>query len=228
MTHAAQPTQTMLQGNDVSGVIFHMGFDGSAFIFPSLKITSWPTFTAACLITSTICLSERYLTYLISTKWTPTQSKNPVAVSLFRSALYWVVTLERLVYMLIAMSFHAGLILVTVTSLTIGQFIIELQEAKHSTAATESYHPLRDSVDLDNEPYTDPPTSLFPFTPTPRSAQPEISRFRTPVTEAMQSSLLTPSYRAPPRKAVAFELPKHTDVGSGNGRERAREIMGQR
>ncbi|CAE6477348.1 unnamed protein product [Rhizoctonia solani] len=244
MAHAAQPTQTMLD-NDVSGVIFHMGFDGSAFIFPSLKITSWPTFAAACLITSTICLSERYLTYLISTKWTPTQSKNPVAVSLFRSALYWVVTFERLVYMLIAMSFHAGqvpfelasghisnafgrLILVTVTSLSIGQFLIELQEAKHSTAATESYHPLRDSVDLDNEPYTDPPTSLFPFTPNPRSAQPEISRFRTPVTESIQSSLLTPSYRAPPRKAVAFELPTHTDIGSGNGRERAREIMGQR
>ncbi|CUA72884.1 copper transporter [Rhizoctonia solani] len=229
MTPVAEPTQAMLLDNDVSGVIFHMGFDGSAFIFPSLKITSWLTFAAACLITATICLSERYLTYLISTKWTPVQSKSPVVISLFRSALYWVVTLERLIYMLITMSFHAGLILTTVTSLSIGQFFIELQEAKSFTQATESYHPLRDSIDLDNEPYTDPPTSLFPFTPNSRGAQPEPARFRAPVTEAVpQSSLLTPHYRAPPRKAVAFEIPKNTDVGSGNGRERAREIMGRR
>ncbi|CAE6534412.1 unnamed protein product [Rhizoctonia solani] len=228
--HAAEPTQSMLQDNDISGVIFHMGFDGSAFIFPSLRITSWPTFAAACFITSAICLSERYLTYLMSTKWTPLQSKSPVAVSLFRSALYWVVTLERLIYMLVAMSFHAGLIIVVVTSLTIGQFFIELQEAKSSTGATESYHPLRDSVDLDNEPYTDPPTSLFPFTPSSRGTQPEVVQFRAPVTETIpsQSSLLTPSYRAPPRKAVAFEIPANSDVGSGNGRERAREIMGRR
>ncbi|CAE6503199.1 unnamed protein product [Rhizoctonia solani] len=230
--HSAEPTQSMLQDNDVSGVLFHTGFDGSAFLFPSLRITSWLTFAAACFITSAICLSERYLTYLISTKWMPFQSKNPAAVSLFRSALYWVVTLERLVYMLIAMSFHAGLIITTVTSLSIGQFIIELQEAKSSGGATDqSYHPLRDSVDLDNEPYTDPPTSLFPFTPSSRgAAQSEVTQFRTPVTETHhpQSTLLTPSYRAPPRKAVAFELPVNTDVGSGNGRDRAREIMGRR
>ncbi|KAG8689125.1 hypothetical protein FRC11_004043 [Ceratobasidium sp. 423] len=239
--HAAEPTQSMLQDDDVSGVIFHMGFDGSAFLFPSLRITSWPTFAAACFITSAICLSERYLTYLMSTKWTPLQSKSPVAVSLFRSALYWVVTFERLIYMLIAMSFHAGLIIATVTSLSIGQFIIELREAKSSAGATvpeesdylsgsESYHPLRDSVDLDNEPYTDPPTSLFPFTPNSRGTKPEVVQFRAPVTEAVpsQSSLLTPGYRAPPRKAVAFEIPANSDVGSGNGRERAREIMGRR
>lgn len=219
----------MLQDNDVSGVIFHMGFDGSSFLFPSLRITSWLTFMAACLITSAICLSERYLTYLISTKWTPLQSKSPVATSLFRSALYWMVTLERLVYMLIAMSFHAGLIIAIITSLSIGQFVIELQEAKSSTGATESYHPLRDSVDLDNEPYTDPPTSLFPFTPNSRGTQSEVTQFRAPVTEtAPQSSFLTPSYRAAPRKAVAFELPTNTDIGSGNGRERARELMGRR
>ncbi|KAH7339011.1 hypothetical protein B0J17DRAFT_717441 [Rhizoctonia solani] len=209
--HSAEPTQSMLQDNDVSG------------------ITSWLTFAAACLITSAICLSERYLTYLISTKWTPLHSKSPVAVSLFRSVLYWVVTLERLIYMLIAMSFHAGLIIATVTSLSIGQFIIELQEAKSSSGATESYHPLRDSVDLDNEPYTDPPTSLFPFTPSSRGTQSEATQFRAPVTETNpQSSFLTPSYRAPPRKAVAFELPTSTDIGSGSGRDRAREIMGRR
>ncbi|CAE6445731.1 unnamed protein product [Rhizoctonia solani] len=228
-SHAA-PTQSVIQDDVVSGTIFHTKFDGSAFIFQSLRITSWPTFAAACFITSAICLSERYLTYLMSTKRTPFQSQRPAVVALFRSAMYWVVTFERLVYMLIAMSFHLGLILATVTSLSIGQFFIELQEAKSSTGSTESYHPLRDSVDLDNEPYTDPPTSLFPFTPNSRAGQPEVTQLRTPVAETntSQPSLLTPHYRAPPRKAVAFELSTSTDVGTGSGRERAREIMGRR
>ncbi|CAE6438873.1 unnamed protein product [Rhizoctonia solani] len=226
--HAA-PTQSIIQNDVVTGTIFHTKFDGSAFIFPSLRITSWPTFAAACFITSAICLSERYLTYLISTKRTPFQSHRPAAIALFRSAMYWVVSFERLIYMLIAMSFHLGLILATVTSLSIGQFFIELQEAKSSTTATESYHPLRDSVDLDNEPYTDPPTSLFPFTPSSRAGQSEVTQIRAPITETgiSQSSLLTPHYRAPPRKVVAFEVSANTDIGTGNGRERAREIMGR-
>ncbi|KAG8680977.1 hypothetical protein FRC08_015927, partial [Ceratobasidium sp. 394] len=44
---------------DVSGTLFHFGFDGSAFMVRSLRITSWPTFLVACLITAAICLSER-------------------------------------------------------------------------------------------------------------------------------------------------------------------------
>jgi hypothetical protein len=50
-----------LDNDEVSGAIFHFGFDGSAFLFPSLRITSWPTFIAACLITTLICLTERYV-----------------------------------------------------------------------------------------------------------------------------------------------------------------------
>lgn len=223
-----------IQDDQVSGTIFHVGFDGSAFMFRSLRITSWPTFVAACLITAAICLSERYLTYLMSTKWTPFGKKSPVAVSLFRSAMYWIVTMERLMYMLIAMSFHAGLILVVVTSLTFGQFFVELQEAKSTSGSDESYHPLRDSVDMD-EPYTDPPTSLFPFTPNTTSRQqpePAQHQLRVPATASTsqppQSSLLTPGYRPSPRRVVAFEMSSQpSDIGSGNGRDRAREIMGR-
>ncbi|ELU39445.1 Ctr domain-containing protein [Rhizoctonia solani AG-1 IA] len=238
--HAA-PTQSIIQNDVVTGTIFHTKFDGSAFIFPSLRITSWPTFAAACFITSAICLSERYLTYLISTKRTPFQSHRPAAIALFRSAMYWVnihaycnvippgVRIIELIVGADRSDISSRLILATVTSLSIGQFFIELQEAKSSTTATESYHPLRDSVDLDNEPYTDPPTSLFPFTPSSRAGQSEVTQIRAPITETgiSQSSLLTPHYRAPPRKVVAFEVSANTDIGTGNGRERAREIMGR-
>ena len=137
-------------------------------------------------------------------------------------------------YMLIAMSFHAGLILVAVTSLTFGQFFIELREAKATSGSDESYHPLRDSVDMD-EPYTDPPTSLFPFTPNTSTSRQQLEpaqyQLRVPVTastsQPLQSSLLTPGYRPSPRRVVAFEMSSQpSDVGSGNGRDRAREIMG--
>ncbi|KAG8706785.1 hypothetical protein FRC09_002229 [Ceratobasidium sp. 395] len=213
-----------------SGSFFHFGFDGSSFMFPSLRITSWPTFFVACFITIAICWSERYLTYLISTKWIPLKRRSPLAVSLWRSAMYWVVTLERLIYMLIAMTFHAGLILVIVTSLSIGQFFIELQEAKGSPdSSNESYHALRSSSEMENDSYADPPSSLFPFTPA-RGPQPDASKFdiRLPnrTRSPADSELLSPAYRPPPARAVAFEIPENTDVGSGNGRNRAREIMG--
>ncbi|KAB5591861.1 Ctr domain containing protein [Ceratobasidium theobromae] len=215
---------------DIAGTIFHIKFDGSAFMFRSLRITSWSTFATACLITAVICLSERYLTYLISTKWMPFKKRNPIAVALLRSAMYGVATLERLIYMLIAMSFHAGLILATVIFLSIGQFFIELQEAKACPGAAGSYHPLRNSIDLDNESFAERPTSPFRFPRTPRDTQPEATQFqlRTPITTSPQprSPFLAPSYRVPPFIATLSEPPRGSDIGGGNGRERAREIMG--
>ncbi|KAF8594750.1 hypothetical protein BDV93DRAFT_529121, partial [Ceratobasidium sp. AG-I] len=214
----------VLDEEDVSGTVFHFGFDGSLFMFRSLRITSWPTFAVACLITVVLCLSERYLTYLMSTKWTPLRRRGPVAVSIWRSLMYWVVTLERMIYMLIGMTLHAGLILVAVTALSIGQFFIELQEAKSSSNSGESYHPLLNSADMDNDPYTDPPTSLFPFTPAPapRSANHATSQLRAQSASPPQPSLLTPGYRAPPPRAATLGI---SDVGRGNGRDRARELM---
>ncbi|KAG9126154.1 hypothetical protein FRC07_004673 [Ceratobasidium sp. 392] len=206
--------------DDASGSYFHFGFDGSSFMIPSLRITSWPTFFVACLITAAICLTERYLTYLISTKWTPIKRRGPLALSLWRSAMYWIVTLERLIYMLIAMTFHAGLILVIVTSLSVGQFFIEFQELKESSGSSSS--------EMENDPYTDPPSSLFPFTPA-HSSQSDPSKFRAPLPNRSNSpldpELLSPTYRAPSARAVVFEVPEDTDVGSGHGRNRAREIM---
>ncbi|KAG8699997.1 hypothetical protein FRC08_004991 [Ceratobasidium sp. 394] len=131
--------------------------------------------------------------------------------------------------MLIAMSFHVGLILAIVTSLSVGQFFIELQEVKGSAGPSESYYPLRDSSEMEGDPYADPPSSLFPFTSAPRS-QPDASQYRpsTPnhTNKSHEPELLSPTYRASPRRVVAFEIPENSDVGSGNGKNRAREIMG--
>jgi len=217
----------LVDEQDVSGPVFHFGFDGSAFMVRSLRITSWPTFALACLITAVLCLSERYLTYLMSTKWTPLRTRGPVAVSIWRSLMYWVVTLLRMVYMLIGMTFHAGLILIAVTTLSIGQFFIEFKEAKSSSSTNESYHPLPTSADIDNDPYTDPPTSLFPFTPAPatRNVNHNTSQLPAQSSSPPQSSFLSPGYRAPPPRTVALRMSGNSDLGRGNGRNRAREIM---
>ncbi|KAG8728473.1 hypothetical protein FRC10_004950, partial [Ceratobasidium sp. 414] len=114
------------------------------------------------------------------------------------------------------------LILVIVTSLSAGQFFIEFQEAKGSVGPTSS--------EMEGDPYTDPPSSLFPFTPAPRNPKPDASQYRPPTPNRANNShepeLLSPTYRASPRRVVAFEIPENSDVGSGNGRDRARELMG--
>ncbi|KAG8774945.1 hypothetical protein FRC12_001739 [Ceratobasidium sp. 428] len=96
-------------------------------------------------------------------------------------------------------------------------------------ASSESYYALRSSSEMENDSYADPPSSLFPF-PSARGSQPETSKFDIQLPNQtrgpIDSELLSPTYRPPPARAVTFEIPENMDVGSGNGRNRAREIMG--
>jgi hypothetical protein len=56
--------------------------------------------------------------------------------ALWRTGLYSLATLLRLLYMLLSMTFHVWLILVIVLSLTAGQFIIEYYEQPHDHSPT--------------------------------------------------------------------------------------------
>ncbi|KAL7285046.1 hypothetical protein ACG7TL_000137 [Trametes sanguinea] len=70
----------------------------------------------------------RWLTYAISKHWNPfARNRRPsrMGQALWRACLYWLVTFDRLMYMLIGMTFSFGLIIVAVTCLAIGQFLIE-------------------------------------------------------------------------------------------------------
>ncbi|KAI1793055.1 hypothetical protein LXA43DRAFT_1092970 [Ganoderma leucocontextum] len=105
----------------------HWGYLGEHVLVAGLHLDSSWSFFLASLLTIFICASERTLTYVISKKWHPWSSRrrSRIGLAMWRTALYWVVTFERLLYMLIGMTFSFGLILVAVTTLAAGQFVIE-------------------------------------------------------------------------------------------------------
>jgi len=127
----------------------HFKFHGGHVLFESLRLTNWSQFLAASIWTLIICLSERLVTYTISMKWNPLPPCRQTRLlnAMVRTALYWVVTALRLLYMLIAMTFNVGLILVLVTSLSMGQFCIEYLEDDMSSrqSSDKSYAPLHQS-----------------------------------------------------------------------------------
>ncbi|KAF8572715.1 hypothetical protein K439DRAFT_1640475 [Ramaria rubella] len=110
--------------------ILHFDFHGEHVLFSSLRLNSGFTFILASLLTVALCALEKYLSYILTSKRNHFPSHNPrLGIAIFRTGLYWVLTLIRLLYMLLAMTFHVGLILVVVTSLSAGQFVIEYLEA---------------------------------------------------------------------------------------------------
>jgi len=105
----------------------HIALFGEHVLFPWLRLDSAWHFIVASIFTAALCLIERALTYAISKNWAPFAwtHRSRFGRAMWKSTLYWVVTFDRLLYMLVAMTFSIGLILVTVTSLSIGQFVIE-------------------------------------------------------------------------------------------------------
>ncbi|KZT73297.1 hypothetical protein DAEQUDRAFT_662615 [Daedalea quercina L-15889] len=115
----------------------HFTFLGEHVLLPSLHLDSLWKFTVASALSIIICLSERSLTYAISKHWGPASTRRSrVRNAAWRAFLHWLVTFDRLMYMLIAMTFNIGLIIVVVTTLSFGQFIIELLE----TPPSPSHH----------------------------------------------------------------------------------------
>ncbi|KAH8094726.1 hypothetical protein BXZ70DRAFT_947289 [Cristinia sonorae] len=106
----------------------HLHFEllGNHVLFPGLILDSTWHFILASLLTTSICLFERALTFAVSKDWCPILPirHSRLFNALWKTCLYWIVTLARLLYMLVAMTNSAGLILVAATSLSIGQFVI--------------------------------------------------------------------------------------------------------
>ncbi|GBE77260.1 hypothetical protein SCP_0101330 [Sparassis crispa] len=106
----------------------HLSLLGEHVLFRHLQLDSAWTFILASILTVFICLTERLLTYGLSNRWDPSRScrsGSRLRILVWRTCLYWVVTFDRLLYMLIAMTFNLGLIIITATSLSAGQFVIE-------------------------------------------------------------------------------------------------------
>ncbi|KAI0931633.1 hypothetical protein AcW2_000478 [Taiwanofungus camphoratus] len=210
----------------------HFSFLGEHVLFPHLHLDSFRKFTIASLLAVFICATERLLTYAISKHWGPfTTQRSRFRRALWRACLYWLVTFDRLMYMLIAMTFNVGLIAITVTTLSGGQFIIEYLEAPDARPLEHENvrEPLLSSRDYQAyEPASD---SYPPPTGRPRSKSKPDSIFIHP----NESNIARAD-------AVAMQLglSGDTDLVKGNvyrpggeswelgkGRDVARELLGR-
>jgi len=105
----------------------HWSFRDEHVLFSSIVLHSTLSFLSVCLLIALICLLERFLTFSLDKQWAPQALNLSFArLALWRTGLYSVVTFLRLCYMFIAMTFHVGLVLVIVASLSVGQLAIEL------------------------------------------------------------------------------------------------------
>lgn len=78
------------------------------------------------LLVGAICLFERFLTALSNQCFQPRwASRSRILSAGWNASLYGLVTLCRLLYMLLVMSYQVGIIAVVVISLSIGQFFVE-------------------------------------------------------------------------------------------------------
>ncbi|KAJ6489598.1 copper transporter [Mycena vitilis] len=110
------------------GDTLHWSFDGSHVLFSFFQLDSFGGFVLGALFTAAICVCERLLSFAFDHRWGPASiRRSRAANALWRAGMYWVLALLRLMYMLIAMTMHAGLILVAVTTLAVCQFFIELR-----------------------------------------------------------------------------------------------------
>ncbi|KZT08783.1 uncharacterized protein LAESUDRAFT_735893 [Laetiporus sulphureus 93-53] len=147
----------------------HFSFLGEHVLLPNLHVDSLWKFVIASILAIVVCATERLLTYAITKQWGPTSIRQSrMRTALWRAFLYWFVTFDRLMYMLIAMTFNVGLITVTVTTLSVGQFVIEYIEMPcNSTSDQENVNlkePLLSSSQYDEHSSADsyPPPMPFP------------------------------------------------------------------
>lgn len=128
----------------------HFSFLGEHILLSSLRLNTVWEFFLGVLLTSVICLSERFLSFAISKHWRPRFiGRSRLAKAVWRATLYGVATTLRLVYMLIAMSYQVGLILAVVVMLSVGQFFFEYFDASNP-AKSAAHDKIRDPL-LDSE-----------------------------------------------------------------------------
>ncbi|KAI9508365.1 hypothetical protein F5148DRAFT_919176 [Russula earlei] len=121
----------------------HTSFYGEHVLLPGLRLTSLGTYVIAAVLSAFICFTERSLTFALSRHWAPFRAvrQSRAHSALWRSGLYALATLLRLLYMLLSMTFHVWLILVIVVSLTAGQFLIEYYEHPRSVDSPDHRNP---------------------------------------------------------------------------------------
>ncbi|KAJ7894579.1 copper transporter [Mycena leptocephala] len=134
----------MSSSANYSGDTLHWSLEGNHVLFSFIQLDSFGGFVLGALFTATLCGFERLLTFAFERQWGPASMRRSRGMNaLWRAGMYWVLAALRLAYMLIAMTMNAGLILVTVTTLALGQFFIELRTPPQ--ARDRGYAPLEEA-----------------------------------------------------------------------------------
>ncbi|KAK1234842.1 hypothetical protein PQX77_001936 [Marasmius sp. AFHP31] len=114
---------TEQQAVEDTGPFLHWSFPPGSHVLFSGVSNIW----LGCILVIILCLSERFLHFVHDRRWCPEALRRTrFTNALWRTALYWILTLLRFCQMLVVMSFNATLLLLTVTTLAVGQFFIEL------------------------------------------------------------------------------------------------------
>ncbi|KAI0066496.1 hypothetical protein BV25DRAFT_1796898 [Artomyces pyxidatus] len=210
----------------------HTSFIGEHVLFTGLRLTSLGSFLSAAVLTIILCSAERRaLTFALARQWNPWRviRRSRLRTALWRTGLYWVVTLLRLLYMLISMTFHVWLIAVIVTSLSVGQFIIECLDQPHSPGVRDSYRlhePLLSPTSPipSDKPYTARPRAKSKSKPAHIFIHPNESNIARADAVAVEMGLHGSTDRV--KSHMYPEDAAETPWQQGKGRDLAREMMG--
>ncbi|OCH95730.1 hypothetical protein OBBRIDRAFT_499489 [Obba rivulosa] len=213
----------------------HFSFLGEHILFPSLRLDSSWNFIVASVITIVICSIERLLTYGISVHWDPLRLRNSrLRNAAWRTCLYWLVTFVRLLYMLIAMTFNAWLLVITVTALSAGQFTIELLETPKLQPAEERLLSSHHEYDRSSQEYSSPigiETYPPPMSSRPRSRTKPESIFIHPAESNLaraDAAAVNLGLSGDTELVKANEYPADEDSWElGKGKDVARALLGR-
>jgi len=202
----------------------HFSFLGEHILLETLPLNSFANFFWGTLLTVLLCLAERSLTLAIAKHWSPFPSTRHSRMrdAIWRTAMYWFATLLRLTYMLVAMSYNIGLIIVTATALAAGQFVIEyLDAAPHSPR--ESYpvnEPLLGGQDTTEDRHYPPQHNRHRSKPEGIFIHPNESNVFRADAVALEMGITGNAERVSNGYARNEEAREH-----GKGEDKAREIL---
>jgi len=119
----------------------HFSFQGDVLLFGFFELNGLKSFCVAVVIIFALCQLERYITLLLMFRRFPQRWQSnvtPMRAAIWRGGLYCVAVTLRLIYMLLAMSLHVGIIATIILSLTFGQLVIEYHLEAHKLIGPSS------------------------------------------------------------------------------------------
>ncbi|KAJ3806757.1 copper transporter [Lentinula aff. lateritia] len=221
--------------------VLHWSFRGTHILLPGLRLSSFGSFTAASLFVIAICFSERFLSFLSEQEWRPPfVARSRWQNVCWKTALYWVITLLRLLYMLCAMSFHFGLLLVIVrtkclpkkykldsvtkvTSLAVAHLLIEVRKDIQSSDTRGVYSSIEQPFHDDTPNHRLPSVRRLKSKPNGIFIHPQHSNLARADAAALQLGLGGPTERV---SGSVYQLKEEASWKIGTGKDVARALLG--